>query len=172
MAYFERLRTPWWWYLAAIAVAVLLGAEFGLAVSGWLVWVPFGVLVPLALLVVWRLSSATIVVTGQTLAIGDRILPLAEVAQPIVLSPTELRRLVGRHSDPLAFSFIRSWVGPGIQLVLTDEPSDAGGDPGLEPRLDQDPESEPPALREPYWLISSRHPDRLLVAVRAGTAAA
>lgn len=151
--YFERLRTPWWWYLGAVGVSALLGLEFAVAIRGWVAWAPFAILLPTSLLVVRRLSSGRIAIDGATLLAGDRSLTLAEVEQVIDLNATELRRLVGRHSDPLAFTYIRSWIGPGVQLVLR---------PPVDPR---------PAERypEPYWVVSTRHPDRLLAAIGAAT---
>lgn len=154
--YYERLRTPWWWYLGAVAVSVLLGLEFAVAISGWIAWAPFVIVLPGSLLVVWRLSSGFVAVDGATLQAGERSLALADVEQMIDLSPTELRRLVGRHSDPLAFAYIRSWVGPGVQLVLR-------------PPTDPEPAGRYP---EPYWVLSTRHPDRLRAAIDAGRAAA
>ena len=161
--YLERLRTPWWWYLGAVGVSVLLGAEFGVAVAGWLAWVPFAVLLPGSLLIVGRLSSGVVAVEGATLRAGDRRLDLADLEQAIDLTPAELRRLVGRHSDPLAFTFIRSWIGPGVQLVLrpgarTEQPT---------PHSDVDPHPDQARIPEPYWVVSSRHPERLLAALHA-----
>ena len=149
--YFERLRTPWWWYLAAVGVALLLGLEFAVAISGWVAWAPLAILLPACLLAVWRLSSGSVAVHGATLRAGERTVPVAEIEQAIDLGATELRRLVGRHSDPLAFTYIRSWVGPGVQLVLR-------------------PPAEPQAtdrVPEPYWVVSTRHPDQLLAAISA-----
>jgi hypothetical protein len=186
--YSEKLRTPWWWYLAALAVAALLGAEFALAFTGWIAWLPLVLLVPLCLLVVWRLSSGRIAVIGGQLQVGDRRLALADIEQSFSLSPTELRRLVGRHSDPLAYTFIRSWIGPGVQLVLRERVADLGADSadvdndapdGLaEPgsaaqgglaKPSSAAEGDPAEQRygEPYWLLSTRHPDQLLAAVHA-----
>jgi hypothetical protein len=147
--YYERLRTPWWFYFVAVLVAVLLGAEFALAVSGWVTWVPLLILLPASVLVVWRMSSGRIEVTDSELLAGDRALPLRSVERAIGLSGTELRRLVGRHGDPTAFVFIRSWIGPGVQLVLAN---DKGRDP---------------ADSEPYWVVSTRHPGRLLAGLAA-----
>jgi hypothetical protein len=164
--YLERLRTPWWWYLGAIAVAVLLGAEFALAVSGWLSWVPLLILLPACLLVVWRLSSGQVAVVGAELWAGDRKLRLADLDRVIPLTPGELRRLVGRHSDPTAFVFIRSWVGPGLQLVLK-RPEDVSGptDQPIEPSALAS-EGGAPEL-PPYWVISTRRPARLIAALEA-----
>jgi hypothetical protein len=151
--YFERLRTPWWWYLGAVGVSVLLGLEFAVAIAGWVAWAPFAILLPTTLLVVRRLSSGRVAVDGSTLLAGDRSLALAEVEQVIDLNATELRRLVGRHSDPLAFTYIRSWIGPGVQLVLR-------------PPADPQPAERYP---EPYWVVSTRRPDRLLAAIGGAT---
>ena len=153
--YRERLRTPWWWYPIGILVGILLGAEFDFVMPQALVGLPVLLAVLIAIAVVWRISSGTVRVTGGRVVAGVRSLPVAEVEHGYRLSYAELRRLVGRHGDPLAFTFIRSWVGPGVQLVLT-------------PRADGSPAAE--RLPEPYWVLSSRHPDRLLAAVEAARA--
>ncbi|HEX8304653.1 MAG TPA: DUF3093 domain-containing protein [Jatrophihabitans sp.] len=182
--YHERLRTPRWWYLAAVGVAVLLGLEFAVAISGWVAWAPFALLLPGALLTVWRLSSGSVSVDGATLRAGERSVAVTEIEQAIDLSPTELRRLVGRHSDPLAFTYIRSWVGPGVQLVLRPpadppqlgrqapgEPADARQAPGEPADPPQDDPLPAERLPEPYWVVSTRHPDQLLAALQAAQAA-
>jgi hypothetical protein len=169
--YFEQLRTPWWWYLAAVGISVLLGAEFATAVSGWITWVPFVILLVLSLLVVWRLSSGCVAVSDGRVRAGERTVELSRVELAIDLTASELRRLVGRHSDPLAYTYVRSWVGPGVQLVLRPPVGRPGTEPGA-PGSEQDaPGSEPDdRYPEPYWLISTRHPDRLVAAVQAAGA--
>jgi hypothetical protein len=157
--YVEQLRTPWWWYLGAVGVALLLSAEFAAAVPARLAWTPFVVLLPGSVLFVWRLSSGRIAVAGGTVRAGARGIAVADVEQAIDLTPVELRRLVGRHGDPLAFTYIRSWIGPGVQLVLR---------PPAEPVRQALEESE--QYPEPYWVLSTRHPDRLLAALQATTA--
>jgi hypothetical protein len=170
--YAERLRTPWWWYPAGSVVGVLLGAEFVFVIPDWLAWLPIVLSVLLAVLVVWRLSSATVRVRAGQLLVGDRSLPVARIVEAIDLSPTELRRVVGRHGDPLAYTFIRSWVGPGVQFVLDDDPAAVGeqdNESAADPAGDStaEPTGQPGWFPEPYWLISTRHPDRLIAAVRA-----
>ncbi|HTZ45754.1 MAG TPA: DUF3093 domain-containing protein [Jatrophihabitans sp.] len=150
--YRERLRTPWWWYLIGVVVGILLGAEFDFVMPQSLVGIPVLISIALALAVVWRLSSSTVEVRdGQVLA-GTRSVPVAGIEQLYPLGYHELRRLVGRHSDPLAFTFVRSWVGPGVQLVL-DPPARPGD-----------------RAAEPYWVVSTRHPDEFIAAVLAARA--
>lgn len=157
--YRERLRTPWWWYPIGIVVGILLGAEFDFVMPQVLVGLPILVAVLVAIVAVWRLSASTVSVAGGRVLARTGSLPVAEIEQSHRLSSAELRRLVGRHGDPLAFVFIRPWIGPGVQLVLSP-PQD---DPDATPERKQQGER----LREPYWVLSSRHPDRLLAAIEA-----
>jgi hypothetical protein len=155
--YRERLRTPWWWYLAAIGVALLLGAEFAVAVPRWWGWILLAVLIVMFTGSVWRLSSGEVVVTAREVRAGYRTVPVARVEAAIQLSRDELRRLVGRHGDPTAYVFIRSWIGPGVQLVLRP--------------ADSHPEwtAGPDVLEEwvPYCVLSSRRARRLIEALAA-----
>jgi hypothetical protein len=174
VAYRERLRTPWWWYPIGIFVGLLLGAEFAFIVPDWLLWLPLVISVLAAIGIVWRISSGTIRVSDGSVIAGDRSLPIQRIERIYPLSYAELRRVVGRHGDPLAFNFIRSWVGPGVQLVLHPEPAETA--PATAPAADTaaDPAADPselPRLPEPYWLISSRHPDRFIAAIQAAGAA-
>jgi hypothetical protein len=57
-----------------------------------------------------------------------------------------LRRVVGREGDPAAFVSIRPWIGPGVQVWL-DDPEDP----------------------TPYWVVSSRHPARVVEALRGSS---
>jgi hypothetical protein len=144
-SYSERLRAPWWWYLAGMAAAFLLGAEFAAVIYGWAAWVPLLILLPASIAMVLRLSSGRLAVTESRLVVTGAQLSLEQIDQAIALTSSELRRLVGRQGDPAAFTFVRGWIGPGLQLVLK--------------------ESRP----IPYWVVSSRHPDRVLNALKAGS---
>ena len=152
-AYRERLYTPWWWYIAALAVAVLLGSEVAVAIPTPWSWIVIGLLVLVSVGAVWRFSSGIVTVTGTDLTVAESTLRLVDVQRAIRLSPNELRKLVGRHSDPTALVFVRSWIGPGLQLVLRDT-QHGGVDSGD---------------RVPYWVVSTRHPDRLLAALGAAS---
>jgi hypothetical protein len=143
-AYRERLWTPWWWYVVAAGVACLLAAEFHISGLRLTDWIPFGTLVPLSLFMVWWLGRSRLEVADGELRVRGAHLPLRYVSGAIALDAETLRRVVGREGDPAAFVSIRPWVGPGLQVWLDDE---------------DDP--------TPYWVVSSRHPDRVVTAVRA-----
>ena len=144
VAYREVLHTPWWWYLVAVGVAGLLAAEFHISGLPLTDWIPFGVLIPASIAIVWWLGHSRLEVTGGELHIRGAHLPLRYVSGVIALDARTLRRVVGREGDPAAFVSIRPWIGPGVQLWLDD---------------DDDP--------APYWIVSSRHPDRVVTAVRS-----
>ena len=135
----ERLRTPWWWYLAALFVAALLAGEFGVADKALTVWIPFGVLLPGSAVVVWSMGRSRVSVIGSELWVDDAHLPVDVIAAAAALDAASLRRLVGRYSDPASYVAIRAWVGPGIQIIV-DDPEDL----------------------TPYWVISTRRPEELI----------
>lgn len=142
--YRESLRTPWWWYLVALGVAVLFAAEFHVAGLRLTVWIPFGILLPLSVFIVWWLGHSRLEIRDGELHVRGAHLPLRYVSGAIALDAQTLRRVVGREGDPAAYVSIRPWMGPGVQLWL-DDPED-------------------PA---PYWIVSSRHPQRVVAAIRA-----
>jgi len=144
--YLERLRTPWWWYPLAILAAVLLGAEFDVVMPQFLVGVPVLVAIVIPVGLVWRLSRGAVRVADGRVTAGGRSIAVAEIDQLYPLRAEELRQLVGRHGDPSAYTFVRPWAPAGVQLVLTPRPA---------------------GEREPYWVLSSRHPDRLAAAIQA-----
>jgi hypothetical protein len=142
--YRERLRTPWWWYPVALFIASLLAAEFHIAGYRLTDWIPFGTLLPLSVLIVWWLGHNTLEISDGELRVRGAHLPLSYVSGSVGLNAATLRRVVGREGDPAAFVAIRPWIGPGVQLWLDDP---------------QDP--------TPYWVVSTRHPERLVELLRA-----
>jgi len=142
--YRERLRTPWWWYPVALAVAVILSAEFHVAGYSLTDWIPFSTLLPLSVAVVWTLGRSRLVISSQELSIRGAHVPLRYISGVVGLDARTLRRLIGREGDPQAFVAIRPWIGPGVQLQL-DDPDDP----------------------TPYWVISTRHPARVVALLRA-----
>ena len=145
MSYRERLRTPWWWYFVGLGVASLLAAEFHIAGFRLTDWIPFGTLLPLSVVIVWWLGHSSLEISDGELRIRGAHLPLEYVSGSVALDAGTLRRVVGREGDPAAFVSIRPWIGPGVQLWL-DDPDDP----------------------TPYWIVSTRHPQRVVELLRAG----
>jgi hypothetical protein len=142
--YRERLGTPYWWYPVGLAVAAILAAEFHVSGLPLTDWIPFLTLLPLSLAIVWGLGRTRLTITAEELSIRGAHVPLRYISGVVALDARTLRRLIGREGDPQAFVAIRPWIGPGVQLQL-DDPEDP----------------------TPYWVISSRHPDRVTALLRA-----
>lgn len=142
--YRERLVVPvLWWLLLA-----------GLAGSAWLVYhqvygpsvslpVLGGVFVlgALALLAYGRLLVA---VDGDGVTVGRARLPLTALGPAEALTGDAARTARGPGLDPRAYVAIRGYV-PGVVRIGVDD--------------DADP--------TPYWLVSTRRPERLVAVLEA-----
>ena len=128
-----------------MVAAVLLAAEVHMGYPGVRAWLPYLVLVPLAIAMPVWLSRTTIEISGGELWVDDAHLPLRFVEDVEVIPAADKRRALGPDLDPAAFLVHRPWVGTAIRVWLDD---------------DNDP--------TPYWIISTRRPERLSELLRAG----
>jgi hypothetical protein len=141
IVYRERLwPSAWVWVAGPALVAVLAiayGAAYG-AVIGWAIFVP----VAAACLVGIALVSPTIVVTDDTLQVGNAVIPLADLGPCRELNSTELA-LETRRGDVTVYLALRTWAtrrAVAVQVVDENDPHSA-------------------------WLISTRHPRNLHAAI-------
>ena len=128
------------------AILVGLGAALGIIVLpigptvGWIV-----AAVGIVGLVTLGWSMATVVeVSGGRLHAGRAVIGLEFVSGAEGLDPDPMRVARGTGLDARAHLCLRGWVHTGVRVRIDDP---------------QDP--------TPYWLISSRHPDRLVAALQA-----
>ena len=146
--YRERLRVPWWWWPLGIGASAVLAYEVNLGVRPLPDWIPYAVLAIAAAGVLLWLSRTEIQVvstpTGVELLAGPAHLPTSVVSKSAAVPRTAKSAALGRQLDPAAFVLHRSWVGPMVLIVL-DDPDDP----------------------TPYWLISTRRPERVLSALRS-----
>ncbi|SNT32772.1 Protein of unknown function [Asanoa hainanensis] len=145
--YAERLRLPWWLWLCGLAVAVLLALELWMGAGGLRAWVPFVVLIPLAVLGLWRAGRIRVAVEDGELTVDDAHIPLSFVTDAVPVDAAGKRELLGVGSHELAFVVQRPWVSGAVQVVIDD-----------------------PADPTPYWLVSSRDPVKLAAAITARSA--
>ncbi|HEY7594325.1 MAG TPA: DUF3093 domain-containing protein [Actinophytocola sp.] len=143
--YRERLYVTWYWWPLPLIAAGLLAAEIHMGYPGVRAWLPYVVLVPLTALLIWRAGATSVRVQDGELWVGKAHLPLRFVGEIQVVPAKDKRRALGPHLDPAAFVMHRGWIGPLVRLRQTDP---------------EDP--------TPYWVLSTRHPDRLVEALRAG----
>lgn len=165
--YHERLWVPVSWLLLGLLVVVLLSAELsagveiliagsGLASYGMVLGTSvYVVLIGLFAAAMLNWSRPVIEVTGSQLTAAGACLPLAAAGEVTSLDQRQTRALRGPRADPAAFSLIRAYLREAVYIEVTDR-----------------------SLGTPYWLLATRHPDRLAAAIdrsrpaaRAGDAA-
>ena len=149
--YQERLRVPLWWCLPAFLLAVIIAYEVNLGVRSLPDWVPYALLLPVAVAVlVWlgrvdvRVVSTSDDGTGTELWDGSAHLPVGVISRSAEVPKSAKSAALGRQLDPAAYVVHRAWIKPMI-LVVLDDPDDP----------------------TPYWLVSCRRPDRVLAALRS-----
>lgn len=147
--YRERLRVPWWWYLPGLGLAALIALEVNQGLKALPDWVPYAVLLPVAVAVLAWLSRIDVrVVTNDRgeaeLWVGAAHLPVGVISRSAEVPRSAKSAALGRQLDPAAYVVHRAWIGPMVLVVLDDA---------------DDP--------TPYWLVSCRKPDRVLAALRA-----
>lgn len=147
--YLERLWVPWWWALPGFGAATLIGLEINQSMRQLPSWVPYPILFAIvAGVLLWFSRIRVEVGTGPDgapeLRAGSAHLPVSVIAKSAAIPATAKSAALGRQLDPAAFVVHRAWIGPMVLAVL-DDPDDP----------------------TPYWLVSSRHPDRILAALRS-----
>ncbi len=142
----ERLSVPWWWWPPALVVAVLLAAEVHMGHPGVRAWLPYVLLIPLTVAALVWLGRVRVGVepgAEPEVRAGVAHLPVRLVGQVDVATGEAKRAALGPELDPDAFVLHRPWIGPVVRLEVLDP---------------DDP--------TPYWVVSTRHPERLLAALR------
>jgi hypothetical protein len=141
-AYRERIGVPAaWWIIAAAAVVtlfVITAVPAGL-IAGVAVGGPALVLLLAFFL---RYGAARVEVDEQRLRAGRAVIDRVHLGSVEALTGDDARRAFGRDCDPKAYLLLRSYVRGAVRVEITD------------PR---DP--------APYWVIATRHPERLATAL-------
>lgn len=133
---------PWWWYPLAVGVAVLLGAEVHMGYPGIRSWIGYAVTVPVVVVALVRLGHTRVRVTDTELRVDDAVLPLADVGLTDIVANADKQAALGPELDPDALFVHRPWIGPVVRV-----------------------EDTRPDSPTPYWVLSVRHPQELLIAL-------
>lgn len=137
MLYSERLTPPLAWWLVALVGALALWPVLGVAIGWW--WGLAAAVVVFAVIgAVLLAGSIMITVDGSGLKVGRAWVEHRFIAgcRPLDAEQTRARR--GPGADARAFLVLKPYLRDTVEVELAD-----------------------PADRVPYWLISSRHPERL-----------
>ncbi len=140
---------PWWWWPLGFALAALIAVEVNMGVPSLPRWLPFAALFVVAAgALLWLGRIEVRVITGDSggveLWAGEAHLPVSVISRSADIPRSAKSAALGRQFDPAAYVVHRGWVGPMVLVVLDDE---------------EDP--------TPYWLVSTRHPERVLSALRS-----
>jgi hypothetical protein len=140
--YRESLRVPVsWWIIAAAAVItlfVIVAVPVG-TIAGAVVG---GLAAVLLLALFLRYGGARVEVDDQRLRAGRAEIDRTYLGNVEALTGDDARHAFGRDCDPKAFLVLRSYISGAVRVQITDP-----GDPA------------------PYWVIATRHPDRLAAAL-------
>jgi len=142
--YREQLRVPASYWLLAIPVVAILGAELFAGFSGLVAAVVYAVfiLVVGGFLLAW--GATRVEVTGTVLRVGGDVLPLSAIGEVEPLDEQQAALLRGPKADPAAHLLLRPYLKKAVYIGLAD-PSDG----------------------VPYWLIGTRRPAELAAALTA-----
>lgn len=144
VAFDERLYVPVWWYLAAAGIGVLIGAEIHMGYPGIRSWIGYVIAIPLLVGSLFWLGRTRVRVDDESLTIADETIPLGAVGRTDTVDKREKQVALGPQLDPRAFLMHRAWVGPVVRIENVD-----------------------PSIDEPYWIVSTRNPDKLRSALAA-----
>jgi hypothetical protein len=143
-SYREQLRVPASYWLLAIPVVAILGAELFAGFGGLVAAVVYAVfiLVVGGFLLAW--GATRVEVTGTVLRAGGDVLPLSAIGEVQPLDEQQAALLRGPKADPAAHLLLRPYLKKAVYIGLAD-PSDG----------------------VPYWLIATRRPAELAAALTA-----
>lgn len=144
--YDERLHVPlrWWALLTMFAASVLLA--FLVATPPWLALLVTGLVFGALAAVFVGYGGARVSVRDGVLRAGRAHIPVEHLGAPVALDAQGSRRLAGVDADARAYLLLRAYVKQSVRVPVQD-----------------------PADPAPYWMISTRHPHRLVAALtRAG----
>lgn len=140
--YAERLTVPLRWWVQATMLLATVWLAFVVALPFWLASALVGGLLAGVYLFFLRLGSARLAVDAQTLVAGRATIGLEYLGSCRVLDAEAARRVHGVEADARAYLLTRPYLKRAVQITIDD-----------------------PADPTPYWLLSTRHPDRLAAAL-------
>ena len=141
--YDERLHVPLRWWVQATMLLACLWLAFVVAMPVWAAFTLTGILVALVLGLLLWVGSVRVCVSNGLLRAGRAHITVDLLGVPRLLDAEGTRRAMGVDADARAFLVTRPYLKRSALLPVEDP-----GDP------------------TPYWLVSTRHPERLVAALR------
>jgi hypothetical protein len=107
-------------------------------------WVPYAILIPGAAAGLLALGRVRVRVADGELWVDDAHIPVTYVTEVNILDAAGRAAVLGPLAAPHAFVVQRPWITRSVRVVIDD-----------------------PADPTPYWLVSTRRPEKLAEAVLA-----
>lgn len=140
--YDERLRVPLRWWVQSTMLLATLWLAMVVALPGLLALGITAVLLALMVAALVSYGSARIAVVDGELHAGRAHIEARFLGTVEALDAEATRRTAGRDADVRAFLLLRPFLDRAVRVRIDD-----------------------PADPAPYWLLSTRHPDRLAKAL-------
>jgi hypothetical protein len=140
--YRETLRVPlrWWALLTMFLASVLLA--FLVATPLWLALLVTAVMALVGVAGFVSYGAARVAVDAGRLRAGRAEIPVSLLGRAVALDAAASRRAAGVDADARAYLLLRPYVKGAVRVPVAD-----------------------PADPTPYWLVSSRRPERLVAAL-------
>ena len=142
----ERLTVPLRWWVQATMLVASLWLALVVALPGALAWTISAAAMALAVGLLLSYGSARVVVGDGVLRVGRARIGAEHLGAATALDADATRRTAGVDADARAHLVLRPYLKRAVRVEIAD-----------------------PADPTPYWLVSTRHPDRLAAAVTALT---
>ncbi|WGL53964.1 DUF3093 domain-containing protein [Nocardioides sp. BP30] len=142
--YDERLSVPLRWWVQGIMFEATLWLAMIVSMPAALAWGLTAAIVALLVLAFNAYGSARLVVADGVLRAGRARIEATYLGTVEALDPEATRRVAGMEADARAFLLLRPYLKRAVKVQIVD-----------------------PADPAPYWLLSTRHPDRLAAAIQS-----
>ncbi|WP_338087723.1 DUF3093 domain-containing protein [Nocardioides lijunqiniae] len=142
IAYAERLKVPLRWWVQGTMLVATLWLALVVAVPGPVAWVVTALAMALLAGALVSYGSARIVVRDGELRAGRAHIDVRHLGAAAALDADQARRAAGVDADARAFLVLRPYLKRAVRVAIAD-----------------------PADPTPYWLLSTRHPERLAEAL-------
>ena len=140
--YSERLTVPLRWWVQATMLLATLWLAFAVALPLWAASAAAGGLLLVCYAFFAWIGFVRIAVEDGVLHAGTAHIGLEHLGSCEPLGPEDTRRVLGRDADARAFLVTRPYLKRAVRVAVAD-PSDP----------------------TPYWMLSTRRPDRLAAAL-------
>ncbi len=141
--YRERLAAPFIWWVLAVLLALSCGVAVGFYL-GLALGLTVGLVALAAATVVLVSANTVLEVDDRRLRVGRAMIELEYVSGCHALDEAATTERSGARADARAYLVLRPYVRTAVEITVDD-----------------------PADPVPYWLVSSRRPQRLAAAVDA-----